>query len=551
MEPIWMRYWPQGVPTTLVVPDRTVAAAVSDRGRADPDRPAVIYYGRRITYGELAEQVERAAGALAAQGVAPGDRVLLFMGNTPAFVVGYLAAHALGAVVVAANPMFKADELAHELDDSGARVLVADAGLAPVAEAVLAERPGVFAVYADLRAFLPPTPFPRPHPDMLRSAAIPPGRPDFAAWIARADRLRPRPVDVERTVALIQYTSGTTGVPKGAVILQRSLLANVEGSRLWTRAGPESVHLAVLPLFHVTGMVHSFLMPLLAGGTMVLLTRFETDTFIEALQHWRATHWVGIATMNVAVVNHPRIRDYRLDSLAFAMSGGAPIPVPVLERFRELTGVTLVEGYGLSETISQVTVNPPDRPKLGSVGIPVHGVDLRITAVGRFDEELPVGSTGEIWVRGPQVMQGYFGRPEATREVLRPDGWFDTGDLGFVDEEGYLHIAGRSKELIKASGYSVFPAEVENLLYRHPAVAEAAVIGVPDPYRGETVKAVVVLKPGAAVTPEDLVAWAHANMAAYKAPRIVEIREALPKTASGKILKRILIEEERRRAGLA
>lgn len=549
MEPIWMRYWPAGVPTTLVIPDRTVAAAVVARAAQDPGRPAVIYYGRTISYGELAEWVERAAGALAAEGVAPGDRVLLFMGNTPAFVVGYLAVQALGAVVVAANPMFKADELAHELDDSGARFLLADVGLAPVAEAVLAERPGVGVVYADLRAFLPPEPFPRPHPDMLRPAECPPGRRLFAEWVARADRVAPRPVDVERTVALIQYTSGTTGVPKGAVILHRSLLANVEGSRLWTRATPESVHLAVLPLFHVTGMVHSFLMPLLSGGTMVLLTRFETDTFVEALHHWRATHWVGIATMNVAVVNYPRIGEYRLDSLRFAMSGGAPIPVPVLERFRDLTGVTLIEGYGLSETISQVTVNPPDRPKLGSVGIPVHGVELRITAVDRFEEELPVGETGEIWVRGPQIMQEYFGRPEATREVLRPDGWFDTGDLGFVDEEGYLHIAGRSKELIKASGYSVFPAEVENLLYRHPAIAEAAVIGVPDPYRGETVKAVVVLKPGMTATPEELAAWAHENMAAYKAPRIVEIREALPKTASGKILKRVLVEEERRRAG--
>jgi acyl-CoA synthetase (AMP-forming)/AMP-acid ligase II len=307
------------------------------------------------------------------------------------------------------------------------------------------------------------------------------------------------------------------------------------------------MHIAVLPLFHVTGMVHSFLAPLYAGATVLLITRFETPTFIQAIDYYRPTHWVGIATMNIAVTQFPSIQEYRLDSLQACMSGGAPIPVPILEKFRELTGSTLIEGYGLSETISQVTVNPSDHPKMGSAGIPVFDVDLRITEIGHFDRELDLGETGEIWVKGPQVMAGYWQRPEATEEVLRPDGWFDTGDIGYVDPDGYLFISGRSKELIKSSGFSVFPAEVESLLYKHPAIAEAVVIGVPDAYRGETVKAFVVLKPDSHVTPEQIATWARGEMAAFKAPRQVEIRESLPKNGSGKIMRRFLVDEEQTR----
>ena len=545
MQSIWLKSWPKGVPTIWEKPTETVAQKIFLWAQETPDHTALIYYGRRFSYQELAQWVGRTANALITTGINPGDRVLLFMQNTPQFVFSYLAAHAVGAVVVAANPMFMADELRYELDDSKASVLIAGRELAPVVEKALIGQESIPVIYADFDEFLPDNPVPAVHADMRRNPPeILPQRMLFRQWVASLEPIAPKSLNLDQDLALLQYTSGTTGQPKGAMLLHKNVLANVMGSILWTKVHQESMHIAVLPLFHVTGMVHSFLAPLYAGGTMLLMTRFETPTFVEAIDYYRPTHWVGIATMNIAVTQFPDIQKYHLDSLQACMSGGAPIPIPILEKFHELTGASLIEGYGLSETISQVTVNPMDRPKMGSAGIPVFDVDLRITEIGQFDHELEPGETGEIWVKGPQVMAGYWQRPEATKEVLRADGWFDTGDIGYVDPDGYLFISGRSKELIKVSGFSVFPAEVESLLYKHPDIAEAVVIGVPDAYRGETVKAFVVLKPGSIATGDQIVAWARQEMAAYKAPRVVEIRESLPKNGSGKIMRRLLVDEE-------
>ncbi len=548
MQPIWLKEWPEGVPTTWSKPSQSVTERVFDWARETPQHTALIYYGTRFTYQELAGWVGRTAHALQVAGIGPGDRVLLFMQNIPQFIFSYLAVHAVGGVVVAANPMFMADELRYELEDSQARLVIAGRELAPVVEKAVASQPSLPVVYAAFDEFLPEIPVPKVHADMRREVSpVNPDRISFSGWVRSQEPIFPAHVDLDQDLALLQYTSGTTGQPKGAMLLHRNVLANVAGSVSWTHVTQESMHIAVLPLFHVTGMVHSFLAPLYAGATVLLITRFETLTFIQAIDYYRPTHWVGIATMNIAVTQFPAIQDYRLDSLQACMSGGAPIPLPILEKFRELTGSTLIEGYGLSETMSQVTVNPSDHPKMGSAGIPVFDVDLRITEIGHFDRELDLGETGEIWVKGPQVMAGYWQRPEATEEVLRPDGWFDTGDIGYVDPDGYLFISGRSKELIKSSGFSVFPAEVESLLYKHPAIAEAVVIGVPDAYRGETVKAFVVLKPESQVTPEQIATWARGEMAAFKAPRQVEIRESLPKNGSGKIMRRFLVDEEQTR----
>lgn len=529
-------------------PNETVAQRVFLWAEDTPNHTALIYYGKRFSYRELAQWVGRTAHALVTEGIKPGDRVLLFMQNTPQFVLSYLAAQSMGAVVVAANPMFMADELRYELEDSKASIVIAGRELTPVVEKALLGQGSIPVIYAALDEFLPDSPVPAVHADMLRKPPeIPSQRMLFHQWATALDPIDPKSLNLDQDLALLQYTSGTTGQPKGAMLLHKNVLANVMGSILWTKLNQESMHIAVLPLFHVTGMVHSFLAPLYAGATVLLITRFETPTFVEAIDYYRPTHWVGIATMNIAVTQFPDIQKYHLDSLQACMSGGAPIPVPILEKFHELTGASLIEGYGLSETISQVTVNPMDRPKMGSAGIPVFDVDLRITEIGHFDHELMPGETGEIWVKGPQVMAGYWQRPQATTEVLRPDGWLDTGDIGYVDPDGYLFISGRSKELIKASGFSVFPAEVENLLYKHPDIAETVVIGVPDAYRGETVKAFVVLKPGANATGDQIVAWARQEMAAYKAPRVVEIRESLPKNGSGKIMRRLLVDEEKAR----
>ncbi|RIV17056.1 long-chain fatty acid--CoA ligase [Alicyclobacillaceae bacterium I2511] len=544
MEPEWLKFWPAGVPRTWEKPQTTLATQVQQWAQMQPNKTAVLYYGQTLSYAELADWMGRTAAALKSEGIQAGDRVLLFMQNIPQFLMSYLAVHALGAVVVAANPMFLADELLYELQDSGAKLIVAGDELAPVVEQAVPQVSSIPVIYAQFNEFLPNNPFPRIHPDMLKVSPIPPGRPVFRAWAASHDPLPPVSLDGNTELALLQYTSGTTGQPKGAMILHRNLLANVVGSALWAQAGPNSVHMGVLPFFHVAGMVHSFLAPLYTAGTILLFTRFEVEPFIQAMDRYRATHWVGISTMNIAVTNFPDIQKYQLDSLQACLSGGAPIPVQILEAFRNLTGVTIIEGYGLSETISQVTINPPDHPKLGSVGIPVFDVDVRITKIGNFEQALAAGEQGEIWVKGPQVMAGYWQRPDETALVLRPDGWLDTGDIGYLDQDGYLFIVGRSKELIKASGYSVFPAEVESFFYKHPAVAEAAVIGVPDTYRGESLKAFIVLRPGENISSQEMVAWAHSQMAAYKAPQAVEIREFLPKNSSGKILRRVLMEEQ-------
>jgi acyl-CoA synthetase (AMP-forming)/AMP-acid ligase II len=322
------------------------------------------------------------------------------------------------------------------------------------------------------------------------------------------------------------------------------MLANALGGSQWLLSDTgDNIHLCNLPLFHITGMVNSMNVPLYSGGTIVMMTRFDLDGMIQAIEQYRCEYWVGTATMNVAVVNFPGIEQRDLTSLKGVFSGGAPIPKEIIKRFKELTNCELLEGYGLSETTAQATTNPRGGGKIGSVGIPLFDTDIRVLSMGDPSVVLPPGEIGELAIKGPMVMKGYWNREEDTSASFH-DGYFLTGDLGYFDEDGYIFIVGRKKELIKASGFSVFPAEVEGYLYQHPAVKEACVIGVPHPYRGEDVKAFVVLKDGMSVTEQEIVAWAKQQMADYKYPRIIEFRSELPKTGSGKILRRKLVEEE-------
>ncbi|PSR31006.1 MAG: hypothetical protein C7B43_03920 [Sulfobacillus benefaciens] len=451
MQPIWKRFWPPGVVDPLDPPQESLAQAVSHWAKVAPNNPALIYYGDVWSYSHLNQLMLKTAGALHALGVEGGDRVMLFCQNTPHFILGFLAAQAVGAVVVTANPMFRAEELRDEIMDSRPKVLLADAAMASVVEEVVSQFAEPVVIYGQVADFLPVDAYPKAHGNMLQGVTIPASRPTFLSWVTQARSLaEPKAVNLGAELALIQYSAGTTAIPKGAMILYRQFLWNVEGFLRWSQVTPNTVHLAVLPLFHVNAMVHSMAAPFMAGASVVLLTGFETQAVIEAIDRYHVTNWAGTAAMNIAVVNFPYLSRCRLDSLTHCTLDGDSIPLPVLERFRELTGVCLVEGYTLSETISQITFNPFHRPKLGSRGIPVHGVDLRISELSDFDEELPLTQQGEVWVRGPQVMAGYWEKPEATRAVLRSDGWFDTGDIGYVDEDGYLYIVGRSKELIKA-----------------------------------------------------------------------------------------------------
>jgi acyl-CoA synthetase (AMP-forming)/AMP-acid ligase II len=539
----WTRFWPSRIrEPDIALPAEPLSLILKRQARRLPGKPAIRFYGRDVTFAELDDASDRFAGWLRARGIRPGDRVALFLENCPQFAIAYFGGLKAGAINVCLNPMHKAIELRQEFADSGARALVtSDQGYEVVAP--LRADTGLTAVAVTAyRDYLPSRPTLTPPPSFLEPAArLRDGAEDFEDTLASSAALRtPAPRALTDT-ALLQYTSGTTGVPKGAELTHGNVVANCELQRLYIDFTERDIPLGVVPWFHITGMECQLNMMAYTGATLVALGRYELETVLDAIQRYGCTLTTLIVTINIAILNSPRTRAYDLSSLRACFSGGAPVPAEIARRWESLTGYTLVEGYGLSETTGPTHINPPDRPRYGTVGVPLPFTDVKIVSLEDGDRELPVGESGEIVVRGPMVMKGYWRRPDATAEALR-DGWFSTGDIGHADDEGYFTIEERKKDMIKASGYSVFPAEVEAIMYRHPAVAEVGVVGVSDVYRGEDVLAFVVLKREAAagLTEQHLVQWCRDQMAVYKAPRRVRFVDALPKTASGKILKRAL-----------
>jgi len=543
MQKLWLDSWPEGMPRKLDFPNKPLYEFLRDNAQRHPRKTAINYYGGEITFRQLDDLSDRFAAALNDFGLKQGGRVSLYLENCPQFVIAYFGALKAGGVVVAANPMFKEDELLYELKDSGTEIIVVLDHLYPRVREVQKKIPLSRVIVTSYHDFLPADPGLPLHPSMQPPKAVFPQTLDFLELLENYQPEPPRPaINMNDDLALLQYTSGTTGQPKGAMVTHHSLLFNTVGSAVWTGITEDDVHLSVLPFFHVTGMIHGMNRPIYSGNTNVMLSRFDTATAIKAIHEFRCTMWISITTMNVAVVNFPDIHKYNLKSLRHCSSGGAPIPAEILHRWREIVGPELVEGYGLSETISQTHINPSSNLRYGSVGIPHFGVDCRIVDV-ESRAELPVGQEGELLVKGPMVTTGYWNNPAETEKVLQ-DGWLATGDIAKVDHDGYFYIVERKKDMIKASGYSVFPAEVEALMYEHPAVQEVAVIGVPDSHRGENIKAFIILRPQFKdrVNKEEIIAWARNKMAAYKYPRIVEFVDELPKTGSGKILKRVLRE---------
>lgn len=546
MSKIWYKAWPTDLPLHLDLGDKTLPEIVEDWGVKQPERCAIQYYGRSISYGELNQQIHTFASGLLALGVGAGDRVAIFLPNCPDFIVAYYATLKIGAIVVPVNPMNKSLELAYQLQDSTPKVLIVLDVMYPIYGAIQEQTPSVSHVISvSLQDELPDVPALPVHPTMTTPKQTPDGAIDYLAFL---EQTYPPLPDIKVTIdqiAALQYTSGTTGNPKGAMLTHSNFLSNaIGGSKWFLEDDGANIHLCNLPLFHITGMVDSMNVPLYSGGTIVMMTRFDTEIMIQAIEQYACEYWVGTATMNVAVVNFPGIENRKIQSLRSVFSGGAPIPMEILERFKALTGCELLEGYGLSETTAQATTNPKGGGKIGSVGIPIFDTDIRILSMEEPGKDMPIGQVGEVAIKGPMVMKGYWNRPEDTHHSFM-DGYLLTGDLGYFDEDGYLFIAGRKKELIKASGFSVFPTEVEGYLYKHPAVQEACVVGVPDPYRGEEIKAFIVLKSGATATEEEMIAWSKSVMADYKYPRLIEFRSELPKTGSGKILRRKLAEEAR------
>ena len=550
MDRIWQGHWPPGVDEAHIrLPDDSLPARLKATAARMPRKAALVFYGREVSFAELDEASDRFAAWLRGRGLGPGDRVALYLENCPQFAIAHFGALKVGAITVALNPMHKAHELGHELGDSGARVLVAGDAGREIVESVRDRAALDAVVRVSYRDYLPDEPT-LPLPPSLREDAPrrPAGWDEFRAIIGDGATLRALEPRARHDTALIQYTSGTTGAPKGAELTHGNVTANCELIRAFFGIGPADVLLGVVPWFHITGMEVQLNLMAYTGATLVGLHRFEVETALRAIQRYRCTVTTLIATINVAILNHPATPTCDLTSLRLCASGGAPVPEEIARRWEAVTGHRLVEGYGLTETTAPTHSNPPHRPRYGTVGVPLPYTGVRVVSLEDGVTEVAPGESGEIAIRGPMVTKGYWRRPEATAEAI-PDGWLRTGDIGRVDEEGYFTIEERKKDLIKASGYSVFPAEVEAIMYRHPAVAEVGVVGVPDPYRGEDVLAFVVRRPGAAATERELVEWCRAEMAVYKAPRAVRFVDTLPKTGSGKIVKRALREQARAGSG--
>ena len=555
--------WPARLPAKISPPVTSLWMNLAISAMRYPDKPAVVYMTRVWSYRELQAAAEKMACALAALGVRAGDRVILNMQNCPQLVITHFAILRLDAVVVPVNPMNKAEELKHYITDPDARVAVTTADLAPelaqASDALPADQQLQHLVVTQFSdVFDPEAVADDDMPQAWRSWLLPVrDLPTLAAGETHAwrtlleaapDASLP-PVQASRDdLAILPYTSGTTGLPKGCMHTHGTIMHNAMASGLWVNGTPENVTLCVVPMFHITGMVSVMHASIFIGASLVIMPRWDRDVAGQLISKWRVTHWTNIPTMVIDLLGSPNLQKYDLSSLVNIGGGGAAMPEAVAQRLLDQFGLRYIEGYGLTETAAPSHTNPPDAPKKQCLGIPILSVEARIVDPETL-AELPQGKSGEIVISGPQVFKGYWKRPEATASAFfERDGlrFFRSGDMGRIDEEGYFFMTDRLKRMINASGFKVWPAEVEALMFRHPAIQEACIISTRDAYRGESVKAVVVLRQDhkGQVSEQDIIDWCRENMAVYKMPRVVSFVDALPKSGSGKVMWRALQEAE-------
>ncbi|TWO68495.1 AMP-binding protein [Caenimonas sedimenti] len=542
--------WPSHAPRHLWVPETSLWHNVEVSAARFPDKPFLIFYDTVITYRRYREECERMAGYLQhACGVTKGDRVLLYMQNSPQFVIAFYAILRTGAVVVPVNPMNLTGELRHYVSDSGAKVAFVAQDLYPNMQPLLGGDGLATIVVATYRDYLE-VPTDLKVPEFVGAAKVALTDPGAVHW---SDAMQaghvPAPMEAgPDDLAVMPYTSGTTGHPKGCMHTHRSTMVNAVAGGVWGQVNQGSVGIGVLPLFHVTGMQANLNGAIFHGTTTVLLPRWDRDAAALCVQRYGITGMGLITAMVVDFMANPKLGEYDLSSLRRIAGGGAAMPKAVANAMEQKLGLKYGEGYGMSETMAATHMNPPDKAKPQCLGIPIFDVDARIVDPATL-RELPQGQTGEIVVHGPQVMRGYWNQPEATAQAFIEIGgkrFLRTGDLAYVDEEGYFFFVDRLKRMINAAGFKVWPAEVEAMLYQHPAIQEACVIAAKDERRGETVKAVIVLRAShvGQVSEQQIVDWSRENMAAYKAPRVVEFVQALPKSGSGKVMWRTLQEQE-------
>jgi fatty-acyl-CoA synthase len=556
-------YWPDGLSHHLSSPQPSLYENLETSASRYSGKTALYYYGGALSYAQLQQEIEALAGFLQRQcGVTRGDRVALYMQNSPHYVIGYYATLRANAVVVPVNPMNMTAELQHIIEDCGAKVVLLGEEIYEHARPLLGDAisHAVVARYADYLADSTDLPLPAVltaagtdldvYPEFSNTTA-----PRAIRWrAALAAAQQPSAyVALPEDLAVIPYTSGTTAAPKGCMHTNRSAAHVVAASVQWCSLSPDSVFLCAMPMFHVTGMQQSMNVAISLGSTMVVMTRWDSRCAALLIERYRVGFWIAISTMMIDFMSQPDLERFDLSSIERLAGGGAAMPKALAQRIEARLGAPYMEGYGLSETISATHINPPQRCKRQCLGIPIQDTESIVVDPATL-EVLGPQVTGEILISGPQVFKGYWGRPDATRDAFVEVAgirYLRTGDLGYIDEDGYFFFVDRLKRMINVSGYKVWPAEVETMLFEHPAIQEACVVAARDARRGETVKVWVVLRAGYDVSAEQIIEWAHAHMASYKVPRIVEFVASLPRTASGKVQWRLLQERENTSSALA
>ncbi|MEH6938170.1 long-chain-fatty-acid--CoA ligase [Bacillus sp. JJ664] len=548
----WVSQYPEQIPTTLENDFELLPIYLKKTATEYPNKKALNFLGKEMTFKEIYVQSLRFANYLRNLGIKKGDRVAIMLPNSPQAVIAYYGILFADAIIVQTNPLYTERELEYQMNDSGATAIICLDLLINRVHSVKNNTKLKHIFVTSVRDYLP----------IIKKVLYPLSKQPKAPEMPTDPSIHQfnyimkisAPVEMELTnssvddVAILQYTGGTTGFPKGVMLSHKNLASNTLMSEKWlykSRKGEEKI-LTVLPFFHVYGMTACMNLSIMCAYEMIIIPRFDASLMLEAIKKYRPTLFPGAPTMYIALLNHPDLAKSDISCIHSCLSGSAALPVEVQEQFEKVTGGKLVEGYGLSEA-SPVTHSNFlwDRRVSGSIGVPWPSTDAKIVSM-ETGEELPVREIGELIVSGPQVMKGYWNRPEETAATLK-DGWLYTGDLGYMDEEGFFYIVDRKKDMIIAGGFNVYPRDVEEVLYEHEAVQETVVIGVPDPYRGETVKAFIVLKEGKTVTESELDEFSRKYLAAYKVPRQYEFRKELPKTAIGKILRRQLVEEEKQR----
>ncbi len=558
----WLKNYEPHVPEHLDYPDLTLPEILANTARKYPDYPAMIFKGTRITFAEYNRLVDRFAAALQKLGVKPGDRVALHMPNCPQFPIAYFATLRIGAIVVPCNPLYQAPEMIHQLNDSGSKVIVTLSMSYPLIRKIRPETKLEHVIIAEIKTYFPPA-IKLLFTLLLEKKSghrVQLNGDQQTYWFTDMMKMapeKPSPVKLRlEDTSVLMYTGGTTGISKGAELTHKNIMANAYMCKIWLNSvDATDVTMTQVPLFHCYGMTTCMNLSAVIASTMLLIPDpRDLKDIIHSITKFRPTLYPGVPAMYNAINNYPDIQKYDIASIKACISGAAGLPVEVQEKFQELTGARLVEGYGLSEATPVVLANPVfGRNCIGTIGLPWPDTDVKIVDVDTGNEILGIGEVGELCVRGPQVMKDYWNMPEETANTLRPDPqggtpWLYTGDISVMDNEGYFRIVDRKKDMILgAGGYNIYPREIEDLLYKHPKILEAGAVGIPTAEKGERIKVFVVLKPGETCTDEEIINFCKENLAPYKIPKFVEFRSQLPKSTVGKILRRELVSEEMKR----